>query len=102
MQVAFKDESKDFSILHLGESLVPILSAEKFAGFFSVQRQKAKHRDIMPWYRSGLICLGRTICVRLIARSKRYSLLSRQERLKILSGNTETSADFVHNFSPHE
>src|SRR5215510_15809251 len=99
MQVAFKDKAKYFTVRDLGENLEPILFAKKFAGFFISQRQKAKHRDIMPRHRSSLTS---AIRLRLIAWSKRFSSLPRQKRLKILSGNSQTRADLVHNFPPHK
>jgi len=66
MQVAFKDEGKNFSIWDLKESLMPILFAKKFARFFVSQRQKAKHGDIVPRHRSGLIRLSWAMRFRLI------------------------------------
>ena len=68
MQVAFKDEGKNFSIWDLKESLMPILFAKKFARFFVSQRQKAKHGDIVPRHPSNLIRL-RGHPFRLIART---------------------------------
>jgi len=69
MEVALKDEDKNFSIRDLGENLLPILFAKKFARFFVPQCQKAKHGDIVPRHLGSLIRLRRTICLRLIARS---------------------------------
>ena len=66
MQVAFKDDGKNFSIRDLKENLMPILFAKKFARFFVSQCQKAKHGDIVPRHRSSLIRLRRAIRFRLI------------------------------------
>src|ERR1043165_9057937 len=98
MQGAFKDEGKNSSIRNLGENLMPILFAKKFARFFVSQCQKAKHGDIVSRHLGSLIRLSRAIRLRLIVRSNRFSSLLGQKRMKILSRNTQICADFPYNF----